>query len=62
MAKRPSRDPDVYAEASIAAILTLATLPQTGGGYQSVEVIQRYKEMLRALRTSGGGAFHAIAE
>ena len=57
MAKTPSRDPDVYAEASIAAILTIAALPKTDRGYQSGEVIQRYKETLRALRTSGGGAF-----
>ena len=34
-----------------------AALPKTDRGYQSGEVIQRYKETLRALRASEGGAF-----
>jgi len=57
MAKKPTRDPDVYAETTIAAILTLAVVPQAAGGHPPGEVVQRYKETLQALRTSGGGAF-----
>ena len=57
MEKKPTRDPDVYAEATIAAILTAATMPQTAGAHTPETVIQRYKETLRELRTSSGGAF-----
>ena len=56
MAQKPNRDPDVYAEANIAAILTIATMPQAGG-HSTEAVIQRYKETLQKLRTSSGGAF-----
>ena len=57
MAKKLTRDPDVYAEASIAAILTVAIMPAAAGGHSCEEVIQRYKETLLKLRTSTGGAF-----
>jgi hypothetical protein len=57
MAEKPTRDPDVYAEASIAAILTLAAMPAAAGGHSCETVIDLYKETLQKLRTSKGGAF-----
>ena len=55
MAKKPNRDADVYAETTIAATLTVASLH---GTHSPEAVIQRYKEILTRLRASDGGAFN----
>jgi hypothetical protein len=55
MAKKPNRDPDVYAETTIAATLTVASLH---GTHSAEAVIERYKEILQKLRASDGGAFN----
>ena len=61
MAKRPTKrsakEAEMYVEANIAAILTLATLSQTAAAHTVEAVIQRYKETLQKLRKSEGGAF-----
>jgi hypothetical protein len=44
-------DTEMYAQAAIAAILTLAVIPQSAGGHEPREVVQRYKEVLDQLRT-----------
>ena len=53
MAKQPSKDASIYAEATIAAILTIATIPPSAAGHTPEAVITRYKEVLQALRASG---------
>jgi hypothetical protein len=41
---------EMYAEATIAAILTLAVMPQSAAGHQPHEVVQRYRTVLDRLR------------
>jgi hypothetical protein len=55
MPKQPAdtnRDAAMHAEATIAAILTLAVVPQVAGGHSPETVIHRYKEVLQALRAA----------
>jgi hypothetical protein len=55
----PNDDAAIYSEGTIAAILTLATIPpQTAGGHSPEEVVQRYREVLQKLKTTTGGASH----
>jgi hypothetical protein len=56
--RSPTKEAEMYVEANIAAILTLATLSQTAAAHTVEAVIQRYKEVLQKLRTSSGGAFN----
>jgi hypothetical protein len=49
---------ETHAEATIAAILTLAITPQNAAGHEAGEIIGRYKEVLQKLRASSGGAFY----
>jgi hypothetical protein len=44
-------DAEMYAQAAIAAILTLAVVPLTTAGHEPRAVVQRYKEVLDELRT-----------
>jgi hypothetical protein len=53
MANQSDRDAALYAEATVAAILTLGTLPQSAGGHSENTVIARYKAMLQKLRDVG---------
>jgi hypothetical protein len=48
-----NKDAETYAEATIAAILTLPTIPETSRGHEPDAVIQRYKKVLQKLRSSG---------
>ena len=57
MSKQPadtsSRDAAMRTEATIAAILTLAVVPQSAAGHSPETVIHRYKEVLQTLRAAG---------
>jgi len=46
-------DAEMYAQATIAAILTLGGLPQGTAGLEARAVVQRYKEVLHQLRIEG---------
>jgi hypothetical protein len=47
------QDASTYAEVTIAAILTIATIPPSAAGHTPDAVVNRYKEVLQALRASG---------
>jgi hypothetical protein len=45
-----SEDAEMYAQATIAATLTLAVISQGAAGHKPEDVVRRYKEVLDRLR------------
>jgi hypothetical protein len=57
-----TEDADMDVEAAVAAILTLAVMPQGTNGHDPKDVVQRYKEVLDRLRSKSAWSHRGLRE
>jgi hypothetical protein len=57
-----SEDAEMYAQATIAATLTLAVFSQGAAGHEPDQVVRRYKEVLDRLRAEKAWEYRGLDE